>query len=228
MYFVAFTVLMIFSRNIKSLGIILKSRTWFSNIIVGPVIIMLSLLTMYVISLGDFTFWGFQGLDVFEFGVFVTSGGLIAVFTVGIAEIFSPTPAEMKPPENSKERILFFFLIVILASISEEILFRGFLQGFVDSSYLLSIDFGMVVITSGAIISAIIFAIIHTMPAKQMGMNPRVLVGSSLILGITAGIALATTGSLIAPIIIHAEFNLDGFLESIYPTRKRTESMLIE
>lgn len=221
-YFVSFSILMILSKNVKSMGIALKNRPWISNIIIGPVIISLSLLSMYLFTQGDFTSWGFQGVNLFEFSIFFSSSAFIAAFTVGFTELLSPTPVEMKPPEDLKSRILFFLLIVILASISEELLFRGFLQGFVDSSYLLSIELGMLVITSGGIISAIVFAIVHAMPAKRMGTNPKVLVGASLILGVIASISLSTTGSLVTPIAIHVLFNLAGFLESLFPISKGT------
>ncbi len=159
-------------------------------------------------------------MDLWELSWLILVGGFIAIFTVGMAEILSPSPPEMKPPPDPRSRVLFFVLIVVLASISEEVLFRGFLQGILDNTLLLEIEFGNLSLTGGSIVSAIVFAVVHAMPAKRMGMNPVVLIGSSFILGIISGVALATTGSLIAPIIVHSQFNLVGFLESFTYTSK--------
>jgi membrane protease YdiL (CAAX protease family) len=219
-YFIAFSLLMITSKKVKSIGSALEKRSWISNIIIGPIILVLSLLIIYVLSQGNIHQWGFQWMDLWELSWLILVGGIIAIFTVGMAEILSPSPPEMKPLPDPRSRVLFFILIVILASISEELLFRGFLQGILDNTLLLEIEFGNLSLTGGSIVSAIIFAVVHVMPAKRMGMNPVVLMGSSFILGIISGVALATTGSLIAPIIIHSLFNLVGFLESVTYTSK--------
>jgi membrane protease YdiL (CAAX protease family) len=103
-------------------------------------------------------------------------------------------------------------LIVLLASISEEVLFRGFLQNILDNSLLLAIDLGWFSITSGAVISAIVFGVIHVAPAKQQGSSVPIMVISAVLLGLLAGIFLTISGSLILPIIVHIEFNLVGFI----------------
>jgi len=85
---------------------------------------------------------------------------------------------------------------------------------------LLALDLGWVSITGGAIVSAIVFGMIHGAPAKQMGSSIPVLVLSATILGLLAGISMTVTGSLLLPIIIHVEFNLVGFVLGI---RSKTE-----
>ncbi|MDF1540419.1 MAG: CPBP family glutamic-type intramembrane protease [Candidatus Thorarchaeota archaeon] len=59
--------------------------------------------------------------------------------------------------------------MIIFASRAEELLFRGFLQQLIDKAFLISIVINGGILTSGAIVSAILFGLVHVMPAKMMG-----------------------------------------------------------
>ena len=156
--------------------------------------------------------WGFQ-LPTLEVMVLLSTFGIFAAIVVAVvSEHISPTPEKMNPPSDRRGRIIFFIVIVLLASIAEEMLFRGFLQNILDNSLLLALDLGWFSITGGAIVSAIVFGLIHVAPAKQMGSSVPVLTVSAFILGLIAGIFLTLSGSLILPIIVHMEFNLVGFI----------------
>jgi len=141
--------------------------------------------------------WGFQ-IPLLEILVLLSTIGLFAaIVVVLVSEHLSPTPEKMNPPSDTGGRIKFFIVIVLLASIAEEVLFRGFLQSILDDALLLALDLGWFSITGGAIVSAIVFGMIHAAPAKQMGSS------------------LTVSGSLLLPIIIHMEFNLIGFVLGI-------------
>jgi membrane protease YdiL (CAAX protease family) len=185
---------------------------WRSNIIIGPVVLCIALIFMVLLSGGNLPSWGVAPIQLDHLVIVIAAGFLVGLVVIAIAERISPTPANMALPREASDTVLYILLIVGLASISEELLFRGVVQNTIDSWYLLSIQSGPIVLTSGAVVSAIIFSLVHSMPAKMMGTSPRVLMASSFILALTAGIALATTGSLIAPILIHAIFNLVGML----------------
>ena len=145
--------------------------------------------------------------------VLLSAIGLItAIVVVVVSEHISPTPEKMNPPSDKRGRIVFFIVIVLLASIAEEMLFRGFLQNIMDNALLLALDLGWFSITGGAIVSAIVFGVIHVAPAKQMGSSVPILVISAAVLGLIAGIFLTFSGSIILPIIVHMEFNLVGFI----------------
>jgi membrane protease YdiL (CAAX protease family) len=79
----------------------------------------------------------------------------------------------------------------------------------------LAIDLGIVVISSGAIIAAIIFGLVHAMPAKMMGKSISRLVVAAFILGLVAGVGLSSSGSLVVPVVIHIIFNTVGLVMSI-------------
>lgn len=214
-YSVSFAVMVAVAKKRKSEASITLANPWMSSAIVSPVVLCLSLLVIFLLSMGMLSLWGFQ-LPTLEVMVLLSTIGIIAAIVVVIvSEHISPTPEKMNPPSDKRGRVIFFVVIVLLASIAEEVLFRGFLQNILDNTLLLALNLGWFSITGGAIVSAIVFGLIHVAPAKQMGSSVPVLTVSAFILGLAAGIFLTLSGSLLLPIIIHIEFNLIGFLLGI-------------
>ncbi len=214
-YSVSFAVMMTIAKRSKSESNIVQANPWMSSAIVSPVVLCLSLLVILLLSSVMLPLWGFQ-IPSLENLVLLSAIGLFAAIVVVIvSEHLSPTPEKMNPPSDMGGQIKFFIVIVLLASIAEEVLFRGFLQNILDNSLILALDLGWFSITGGAIVSAIVFGMIHAAPAKQMGSSIPVLVLSAIILGLIAGISLTVSGSLLLPIIIHMEFNLVGFFLGI-------------
>jgi membrane protease YdiL (CAAX protease family) len=211
-YSVSFAVMVAVAKKRKQTANITLANPWMSSAIVSPVVLCLSLLVIFLLSMGMLPLWGFQ-LPAVEVVVLLSAIGLIAaIVVVVVSEHISPTPEKMFPPSDRRGRIIFFFVIVLMASIGEEMLFRGFLQNLLDNTLLLAVDLGWFSITGGAIVSAIVFGMIHVAPAKQMGSSVPVLVISAAVLGLIAGIFLTYSGSIILPIIVHIEFNLVGFI----------------
>ena len=201
---------MVLSKK-TGLGRGFSERPWMTNLIVGPVVIAGSLLAILVLCQGSLALYGLQ-LPSYQGAITVAFlGSALAFITVLVAEHISPTPSAMGPPSDLRGRIAFFLLIVILASISEELLFRGVLQNILDNTRLIALDLGVFSLTSGALVSGIVFAAVHAAPARQTGGSPGVLVGSALILGVAAGVSLTETSSLVGPVLVHALFNLFGF-----------------
>lgn len=219
-YSVSFAVMMTVVKRRKSESNIILDNPWMSSAIVSPVVLCLSLLVIFLLSSGMLPLWGFQIPSLEAIALLSTIGLFAAIVVVIVSEHFAATPEKMNPPSDTRGRITFFIVIVLLASISEEVLFRGFLQNILDNSLLLALDLGWVSITGGAIVSAIVFGMIHGAPAKQMSSSIPVLVLSATVLGLIAGIYMTVTGSLLLPIIIHIEFNLVGFVLGI---RSKTE-----
>ena len=211
-YSVSFAVMVTVAKRRKLEANITLENPWMSSAIVSPVVLCLSFLVIFLLSMGVLPLWGFQ-LPTFEGTVILSMVGLIAaIVVVLVSEHISPTPEKMNPPSDKRGRIVFFIVIVLMASIAEEMLFRGFLQNILDNALLLALDLGWFSITGGAIVSAIVFGMVHVAPAKQMGSSVPVLVISAAILGLIAGIFLTFSGSLILSIIVHIEFNLVGFI----------------
>ena len=214
-YAVSFAVMVTVVKWKQAEAKITLSRPWMTSAIVSPIVLGVSLLAIYLFSTGMLPLWGFQIPTIEDLGTLSAIGLVAAICVVLASEHISPTPEKMNPPSDTRGRILFFIVIVILASTGEEFLFRGFLQNILDNTLLLAIDLGWFSITGGVVVSALVFGIIHIAPAKQMGTSVPVLTISSTILGLIAGIFLTFSGSLILPIIVHSEFNLVGFILGI-------------
>ncbi len=214
-YFLSFSLMVSIVKKRRLQAKIMMKSPWMSSIIVSPVVLCLSFIAIYILSMGMLPLWGFQipPLDVLV--LLGTLGLVIGIIVILASESFSPTSGKMSPPPDMRGRIYFFIVIVLLASISEEVLFRGFVQQILDTSLLLAITFGPISVTSGAIISAVLFGVVHIAPAKKSGSSVLVLVSSAIILGLTAGIFLTVSGSLLLPILVHIEFNLVGFILGI-------------
>lgn len=210
-YFVAFSIMVMITKRKGSEANVALVNPWMSSIIVSPIVLLLSLAAIFMFGSTQLNLWGFQLVPYETLSLLSIVGLTIAAITVGLSERLSPTPQKMNPPSATRERIVFFFVIVILASVSEEVLFRGFFQSILDRTLLLSIDFGLFSLTAGALVSALLFSLVHIAPAKQMGGSIFVLMGSAFILGLVAGIFLTYSGSLLPSIILHVEFNLIGF-----------------
>jgi membrane protease YdiL (CAAX protease family) len=211
-YFIAFSIMVILTKRKKAETKLVFDSPWMSNAIVGPIVLVLSTLVIFLASNGNLSLWGFQWPTHENMIVLSLIGLFVALIVVLVSERFSPTPENMNPPRNLRGRILFFIMIVLLASAAEEILFRGFLQGILDHTLLLSIDLGWFSITGGALVSGILFSLVHIAPAKQMKASIPVMITSAFILGFVAGIFVTYSGSLVMPILLHLEFNLIGFI----------------
>ncbi len=110
---------------------------------------------------------------------------------------------EVKTPlDVSKMGFLeFVIVLLILAPLGEEMLFRGVLE-----TSLLA--WGICIAT---LIPAILFALIHIMPFKGSSLKFMVfLLTSAFILGFLAGYFRAVSNSLLPAYIVHATFNLCG------------------
>ncbi|TFG33525.1 CPBP family intramembrane metalloprotease [Candidatus Thorarchaeota archaeon] len=214
-YSLSFSIMMIVKKKGKMKSNIVHSNPWMTSAVVSPFVLLLSFAAIFFLSSGSLQLWGFQIPSVSTITLLGSIGLIVACIILFVSEHLSPTPDKMNPPEDRRSRVLFFIFIVLLASVSEEILFRGFLQNILDNTILFQINFEWFSITSGAIVSAILFGLIHVAPAKQMGLSVPVLSFSAMILGLFAGIFLTISGSLILPIMLHIEFNFVGFMLGI-------------
>ncbi len=139
-YSVSFAVMMTVVKRRKSESNILLESPWMSSAVVSPVVLCLSLLAIFLLSSGMLPLWGFQ-LPSLEVAVLL---GVISLFAaiiiVVLSEHFSTTPEKMNPPSDTGGRIKFFIIIVLLASIAEEVLFRVFLHNILDNTLFLALD----------------------------------------------------------------------------------------
>lgn len=203
---------------VAAFGPTLDSAPWWLRPVVrqGTELLM-ALLAIAVVWKGDFRRFGFRlsgnlkiwksilaSLPLFLLGMLI--GGLIASL---ITIFFGSTPSYDFGSPNLLQQIVRIWL---LASITEEIVFRGLIQTYLSSRLSSSFSIFRIRITHAALIAAILFSLAHLVlltrgaGATQMA----VIVVSTFILGVAAGHFRENTGSLVPAIIIHMLFNVWG------------------
>jgi len=98
------------------------------------------------------------------------------------------------PAFTTPVRVALVFFAIVVAPVTEELLFRGILL----PALMKGRDFAF-----AALLCSFYFALIHLH-------GPSLL--SLMALGITFSVGYAATGSILTPIVMHAVFNLNGFL----------------
>ncbi len=190
------------------------TEMWRSSALVSPIIILFSSVYIALFSLGDFQNWGFivPPFDVLLIWLVI---GLFGALIATSIDYFGNRTYVASELQSKSSIPAFVLLVIVLASISEELLFRGFLQQIIDSNYFVAVDLYGFVITSGVLVAGVLFGLVHTMPAKMMNKNPLFIVIAATILGVLSGIALASSGSLLLSIIIHMQFNTISLVFSL-------------
>lgn len=134
-------------------------------------------------------------------------GGIAAV--VGAILPYPPIP---DPFDGDLLKTI--LLVWIYASICEEILVRGLVQGYLEPLRDRGLTVGGVHLSLPVICGAILFAIMHV-ALLTLGAHPvQVLVVQvfALFLGLIAGYFREASGSLIPAIMVHSIFNIMGWL----------------
>ncbi|MHA1881540.1 MAG: lysostaphin resistance A-like protein [Candidatus Thorarchaeota archaeon] len=209
MYNVSFVIMMKSRKRISYLQG-MKAEPWRTNVIIAPVVLVFSLLIVAIYSGGNWVDWGFVLPDGF---VMVTSilvgaiGGLLVTLIQSIAHR-RQEPSEISFSITKTNVRGYILLIIIVASIAEEVVFRGLFQQMIDKSLYLVIDLGGILISSGCIVSAVLFGLVHIMAARQMEQSVTVMVFGAIALGLVAGTMFLLSASILVPIIIHMEFNI--------------------
>ncbi|MHA1637273.1 MAG: lysostaphin resistance A-like protein [Candidatus Thorarchaeota archaeon] len=209
MYNVSFVIMMKSRKRISYLQG-MKTEPWRTNVIIAPVVLVFSLLIVAIYSGGNWVDWGFVLPDGF---VMVTSilvgaiGGLLVTLIQSIAHR-RQEPSEISFSITKTNVRGYILLIIIVASIAEEVVFRGLFQQMIDKSLYLVIDLGGILISSGCIASAVLFGLVHIMAARQMEQSVTVMVFGAIALGLVAGTMFLLSASILVPIIIHMEFNI--------------------
>ncbi|MHA1480508.1 MAG: lysostaphin resistance A-like protein [Candidatus Thorarchaeota archaeon] len=208
-YNLAFVIMMKSRKRIDYLQD-MKTEPWRTNIIIAPVVLLCSLLIIAIYSNGNWVDWGFVLPDGFVMATSIligAVGGLVVTLVQSIANR-QQEPSEISFSVTNNNVPGYVFLIIITASIAEEVIFRGLFQQMIDKSLFLAIDLGGILISGGIIVSSILFGLVHVMAARQMKQSVPVMVFGALVLGLIAGTMFLLSASILVPIIIHMEFNI--------------------
>jgi len=139
--------------------------------------------------------------------------GLLGLLLVMICNIVGFVLTRQKPagfpPEQLRDRILFIW---IWSSVVEELLFRGFIQSYLETTSNHLFKIGKAVISGAVFFSALFFGALHLFLLMQ-GMSVFFVAGifaNAFLLGLVAGYYREKTGSLWPAIFLHIIFNLVG------------------
>ncbi len=166
----------------------------------STVFIILSLIVFQFT--GGFEYYGLK-IDIFYTVISIFTAFLVAFPLLLIASrVAEYTHMQDDPLGFGNLNILeFLFLLLLLAPLGEEFLFRGILE----SSLL---EYGLLI---AIIVPALLFSLIHLLPFKN---TPRkylvTILISAFILGLLAGYFRTLSGSLFPAYVTHAIFNLNG------------------
>jgi len=173
--------------------------------------LLASLILICLLSKGKISTYGLKGIRLKALVRPTVVGLSVGIIITGLGELLPMRGFEFMEDFTLLQIILFVW---IFASVSEELLTRGLLQGFLrplEKYRLMIFKFYMSV---PVLVAALFFGFMHlgllTMGAS--GFTVFVIVLSAIILGVIAGYYREKTGSIVPAIVIHMLFNICGTL----------------
>jgi len=196
--------------SFHNLAELLESKPWLGGFINHTAMLVLSIIIILVLSKGKISTYGFKIPKNIQLKRIV-----LLSLGIGIIGALIQSYFPMKEPA-SIEKFSFIQIVIfvwIYASICEEVLTRGLIQG-----YLMSLSkYGFTVfklrLSVPMIVGALFFALIHIM-LLTTGMGGSAvfnIVLFAFILGVVAGYYREKTESLIPAILVHMLFNVGGY-----------------
>lgn len=205
-------VLVIASFIIMSFSILLElleSKPWIGGFVNHTTMLVLSILIMLVLSKGKISTYGFKIARNIQLKPII-----LLSLGIGIIGTLIQSCLPMKGPVfiEAFSFIQIVIFIWIYASICEEVLTRGLIQGYLTPLTKYGFTLFKLPITLPVLVSALFFATMHIM-LLTTGMGSAAvfnIIFFAFILGIIAGYYREKTGSLIPAIIVHMLFNVGG------------------
>jgi membrane protease YdiL (CAAX protease family) len=115
--------------------------------------------------------------------------------------------------------------IWIVASIAEEVLTRGLIQGLLAPLSTTGFRIGAELVSVSILLAALAFAAMHFVLVRKMGAKAVPVIVLAFLLGCVTGVYRQTTGSLIPAVIVHMLFNVGGTIPLwLTPRRARPQS----
>jgi hypothetical protein len=111
---------------------------------------------------------------------------------------------------NSTDRIGTVVYTFTMPGVGEEILYRGFIQGYLSANITGSILLGSFPLMYSTIIASTIFILVHLYTMGETVAETLTQLPGRIAITLILGITFQLTGSILFPIIIHNVF--DGFL----------------
>ncbi len=188
-----------------------STTPWLGPFYMHSTMLVMSVLLMLILGKGKISSYGFKWVGVGELkpAVLLSFG----IGTVG-ALILALLPSQETATFGEFTFIQIVIFIWFYASICEEILIRGLIQGylapFVDRYFVIF----KLRLSLPVIVGALFFSFMHIMPlGASLGVfKLLIFLFFAAILGVIAGYYREKTGSLVPAVIVHMMFNISGSL----------------
>jgi membrane protease YdiL (CAAX protease family) len=207
---------------LAALSSVLTSAAWWVKPLIRQILeVAIAMVLMVVINrTADFQKYGFHfsgNLSIWKSIIFAPVLFILSLIIGGVfASIMTVLAGGPTPTYDFGNMTLFQTIIRvwILASIAEEIIFRGLILTYLSSRIDTSFSIFRVRITHSTLIAAIFFSLAHFMLlTKGAGAAQMAFIAiMTFILGIGAGYFREKTGSLVPAVIMHMLFNVFGQL----------------
>ena len=199
-------------------SVLASAAWWVKPLIRQSIGITITLILMIVINRGiDFHKYGFRFSGNLNIWKSIIYAPLLFVLSLIIGGIFAGLITALAGPTatydfGNMNLLQTIIKVWILASICEEIIFRGLILTYLSTRIYTSFSIFRIRITHATLVAAIFFSLAHFMLLLKGagGAQMAFIAVMTFILGIGAGYFREKTGSLVPAIIIHMLFNICG------------------
>jgi len=207
-YLPAFIFISFLTMNSHQFATKVQATPWLPVPIVAGITLVMALILISIFSRFNFSDYGFKlSRDLMILKALIC--GVVIGGVLSFAGSFVPSRELSFGSLTFLQRLLVFW---ILASVTEEIIFRGLIQTYLSWHISGSVTIFRSQLTTAGLITATFFGLVHLALLSQGAatLQAITIVLVALILGIIAGYFRDKTGSLVAPIIVHSLFNITG------------------
>ena len=194
---------------------VLASKPWLGGVIIHTTMLILSLLIILVLCKGNISSYGLKISKKMYLKQVILYSIIIGTIAAIIQSLLPSAASSPFAYFSFLETIIFIWLY---ASICEEMLTRGLMQGFLEPTRRYGIYIRHLRISIPVLFPALFFALIHLVPFANSMQLPALLffLLTAFILGIFAGYYREKSGSIVPAIIVHTLFNVSGSLVELF------------
>jgi membrane protease YdiL (CAAX protease family) len=181
----------------------------------------LAVAAIYLASGGRWSEFGF-GLGSFRWNPAL----LLWVLPTAILTIMQVATSRGRPSDDAHQLgpVPTVLRVWIVASIAEEVLARGLIQGLLAPLSTTGFHVAGVLVSVSVLLAALAFAAMHLVLVRKMGAKAAPVIVLTFLLGCVTGVYRQATGSLIPAVIVHMLFNVGGTIPMwLTPRRARSQ-----
>jgi membrane protease YdiL (CAAX protease family) len=213
-YFVGFVAISALAMSSPDFMAAMESKPWVAQPVLAGVTLVVAILVSAVLTRGKLASYGFRLSRPLMIPQALLAGLILGgLLQLGIALIPTEEPELWSP--SLLNQVLFYW---VLASISEEAVFRGMFQGYLSAHLKKGFRVFRLTISLPALLAAILFALVHLALITQGATiwYALAIMVSAFLGGLAAGYFRDKSGSLVAPVIVHSLFNISGSVLELF------------